>query len=729
MQRIQVDFANCYGIRHLSHVFDTAEGPAFLLYAPNGAMKSSFARVFADFAAGRQPKDSIFTDRISRSAITDEHGAPIAADRILVVEPYNQDYTSDKTATLMADQALRTGYETLVKSIQEKAEKALGTLGQAAGLRRVAIDEIGSALGMAGDVYALLDQLDTAVAAGSDPGMADVRYAEIFNDKVQQFLERADVRSQLHEYVARYNDLMSHSVYFRTGGFNHNHAANVRKVLADASFFAANHTISLAARDTDTKTEITSAEALDAAIAAEKQRIFSDSSLTGQFEAIDALITRNAELRQFRGYLERHQELIPHLADLGALRRNLWLSYAFTARVALAEFVETYHSARVAIEAVVRKATAQQTEWQRVLEIFHRRFMVPFSLEVANQPDVVLKSQAPSLIFKYHEGHEEVQVGRNELLSALSTGERRALYLLNVIFELEARKRDPEKTVLVLDDIADSFDYKNKYAIVEYLGELQETGKFAMLILTHNFDFYRTMQSRLDVGRRQNCLMATKSDTGIALVSAENLNAFTTWKRGLAGNRKLMLAAIAMARNLVEYREGTSDPAFAFLTSLLHIKPNSGTKTMQDLADVLNQVLGTHATGSADKVLDVVMQEAEGCTADGYTVLLENKVILAMASRLLAEKLMILLINDPAMTGHITRNQTRVLFNEYTRRFPHDQATIDLLDRVNLITPESIHLNSFMYEPILDMSDGHLRALYDELKVRVAGAAAAPVIV
>ena len=31
------------------------------------------------------------------------------------------------------------------------------------------------------------------------------------------------------------------------------------------------------------------------------------------------------------------------------------------------------------------------------------------------------------------------------------------------------------------------------------------------------------------------------------------------------------------------------------------------------------------------------------------------------------------------------------------------------------MTPENIHLNSFMYEPILDMSDDHLRVLYEEV--------------
>jgi len=39
------------------------------------------------------------------------------------------------------------------------------------------------------------------------------------------------------------------------------------------------------------------------------------------------------------------------------------------------------------------------------------------------------------------------------------------------------------------------------------------------------------------------------------------------------------------------------------------------------------------------------------------------------------------------------------------------------LDEVCLITPDNIHVNSFMYEPILDMSDLHLRELYKKVKV------------
>ena len=38
-----------------------------------------------------------------------------------------------------------------------------------------------------------------------------------------------------------------------------------------------------------------------------------------------------------------------------------------------------------------------------------------------------------------------------------------------------------------------------------------------------------------------------------------------------------------------------------------------------------------------------------------------------------------------------------------------------IVDEVNLMTPESIHLNSFMYEPIIDMSDWALKQLYKNI--------------
>ena len=44
--------------------------------------------------------------------------------------------------------------------------------------------------------------------------------------------------------------------------------------------------------------------------------------------------------------------------------------------------------------------------------------------------------------------------------------------------------------------------------------------------------------------------------------------------------------------------------------------------------------------------------------------------------------------------------------------FSDELEIIKTIQQVILMTPENIHLNSFMYEPILDMSDEHLKKLY-----------------
>ncbi len=73
-------------------------------------------------------------------------------------------------------------------------------------------------------------------------------------------------------------------------------------------------------------------------------------------------------------------------------------------------------------------------------------------------------------------------------------------------------------------------------------------------------------------------------------------------------------------------------------------------------------------------------------------------------------------INDKGYVDSIKKNQTIELFKKYKILFPGEKDQIKTLERVNLMTPENIHLNSFMYEPILDMSSDELLKLYGEIK-------------
>lgn len=88
---------------------------------------------------------------------------------------------------------------------------------------------------------------------------------------------------------------------------------------------------------------------------------------------------------------------------------------------------------------------------------------------------------------------------------------------------------------------------------------------------------------------------------------------------------------------------------------------------------------------------------------------LENKIILAIAIRLKAEEFMFSKITDKS---DISGNQTRILFERYktdSMTNTNLKNSLITLERVNIMTPENIHLNSFMYEPILDMGIDELK--------------------
>ena len=67
-----------------------------------------------------------------------------------------------------------------------------------------------------------------------------------------------------------------------------------------------------------------------------------------------------------------------------------------------------------------------------MIQIFNDRFVVPFTLEAKNRTAVMLGDDTIiALGFTYKDGTEEKPVERAALLESLSTGEKKALYVLN----------------------------------------------------------------------------------------------------------------------------------------------------------------------------------------------------------------------------------------------------------------------------------------------------------
>jgi energy-coupling factor transporter ATP-binding protein EcfA2 len=317
-------------------------------------------------------------------------------------------------------------------------------------------------------------------------------------------------------------------------------------------------------------------------------------------------------------------------------------------------------------------------------------------------------------------------VNKEELLRVLSQGERRALYILNIIFEIRARKKADQKTLLIIDDVADSFDYKNKYAIVEYLKEISEDENFFQIILTHNFDFFRTILSRGVVSYEQ-CLISSKGSDGVALEQASYIkNPFINdWKDNLSDSKKLV-ASIPFIRNIVEYTQGDACEDYLLLTSMLHSKQNSASITIENFKSIfqknIQNTIFPDEVDTNQNMVETIFSAADNCLTEPHGANLEHKIVLSIAIRLKAEQFMKSKVTDQDFIKGLdnTPNQTWVLFKKYEEEFYNENENLEVIKKINLITPENIHVNSFMYEPILDMGEDELRELYETTKTALA---------
>jgi len=214
--------------------------------------------------------------------------------------------------------------------------------------------------------------------------------------------------------------------------------------------------------------------------------------------------------------------------------------------------------------------------------------------------------------------------------------------------------------------------------------------------------------------------MAMRTPTEIVLDRAKGIeNVFVKdWKMRFFDNERKRIASIPFMRNLIEYMRGDTDPAYRKLTSLVHWKDDTETILESELDAIYKALFsgnGAASTNAGKSVAISIKEEAEKCLSENAGVNFENKIVLSMAIRLAAERFMATKISDDAFVRSISTNQTRVLLDKYEQMFSAETETIKVLERVALMTPANIHLNAFMYEPIVDMSDDHLKKLYQEV--------------
>lgn len=729
MNKLNVSMNNCYGIKRIEKEFDFSKKKSFIIYASNGLMKTSFAKSFKVYSEGKQPIEEVHGNPTIFSVKCSD-GSDLDKDNVFVIESYDENFGATKVSNLLAKKELQEQYYNSINNIENKKQEFIDKIKLLIGKKANVEFELSDAFDRnPNDFLVLLEELcDSDISNKPDSGLDfnEVSYLELFDKKVEDFVNDPKNLKLLAEYAKNYDALISSSNFLEKGLFSHYNASKVTEALGSNGYFQANHKLVLKNGQV-----IESVEEFQSLLDNEKKAILTDKTLNANFKKIDSALDKNPQMRGFRLIVEKDLTIIPELVNFKELKKKAWIGILKANLEILNALAEEYKRESNKIKNIIELANKENEEWREVVDIFIRRFHVPFKVSIGNQQDVILKDSVPVFKFSYVDSEGESSIDRSKLISILSGGEKRALYLMNIIFEIEALKKERKPMLIVADDIAESFDYKNKYAIIEYLKENIECNYFNFIILTHNFDFYRTVSSRIVQSDRNHCLMAIKQSDGIELKMGEYLgNVFRYWKSRINTSDTILLACIPFIRNMIEYTKGQRNPEYMLLTSLLHLKLyddeyKTSRITFSDLQGIFNGVWTNANDFSSSRESDLVytriIEVAERLcsylTNDDSN--LENKIVLSMATRLVAEEIMINAIISESgnieAIKQINSYQTGRLLGLYKALSAADQNIIKLVDEVLLMTSENIHLNSFMYEPLIDISTLHLKELFEQL--------------
>ena len=732
MEKVSINLQNCFGIDNLQYEFDFTKDSTYAIYARNGLMKTSFAKTFQKIQQGKKTEiqDAIFGGESLAEVKID--GRDIESTDVFVIKSFESSYESDISSLLV-----NSDIKQQLKEVLKSRDKLLKAIEKASGMKikktsaGKTIYELESTIISDFELveHSILLNLEFLSEQKRELECADISYSAIFDPTVLKKIKTKEFQNSIKNFVEESDRVYNSFEFLEKGNLTFPKLKDLRKSLEKDSFFVKNNQLVLAGRDT-----IPDVNALGEKI----DEIDKSIKQIPELKSIESMLT-DAKGMLLKDIIEMHPEIVPFLSEekLPILKKSLWISYLNKNNVLFEDLQMKFKTLSLAIDAI----DLDDTPWKDALDIFNKRFTVPFKMKISNLKGAIIGESVPQIEFTFSKGREKRTIDRTKLeeLDTLSQGEKRALYLLNIIFDLERIKEAGKEMLIIVDDIADSFDYKNKYAIIEYLYELSQNEKNKILILSHNYDFYRTISSRIPVSRKCR-LFADNNDAGIKFIQEKyQKQPFDYWKT--KPNRKFVLALIPFVRNIIEFGKERNissqddDADFLLLTALLHEKDNTHEITFSDILALYNEYIGVSSFENDvilnDKVLQTLYDVCNDITDSDVD--LENKILLAMATRHKAEAFMInelknysgqLTWNRNRDCGNTTEflnyidtkgNQTRELMNGYLQI--GDESTKKIMSEVNLMTPENIHLNSFMYEPILDMDIAELLRLYNQVKI------------
>lgn len=708
-----ITIKNAFGIRNISLNAACGNGENGLknvvIYAPNGTFKTSFALIFKSIQTGEEIKDRLtgakgtVKCKIGNKEITQE-----VANKHIIIFSRNAMDDIDFDDSIGSELSMIASVNYKVDEIKklhneiDEIEKEILGVASSFGLKKDILEDL---LLINGKVSS--DKVENYIQLISDAYEIEacdkIDFKKI-NSKTYQILDDVDFQKNIEHYK---NILVGETGddLFK-GGFSIKNATSFIKNVKNSNFLSKENKRSIKIGDI----EYFEIEKLEKFFNVKINNISTTQEAIEIYEKINKNIGTSNEAESFKKRLKEDIEFIQVISHtrkdiiLSKLKKELSLK-----KFNFEEKIVSIKTIKSKLEEIAKEASKEENKFKKAIAIFKKRFNPVFDLKIENENDVYINKSVPKIKF-IHKCAQSKETDYKQMVGILSSGERTALNVIKFIVKYMNVKDN--KPVIILDDVVETFDYGNRYAFIRYIQDLKTDGA-NIIVLTNNFDFYNNVYKRAEL----TYLSALPNTNRDKIIVDQNKKIFFDVKTIFKEiNTQKVIAYLPFAREISKLRYMKE------LNSFFHYNKKALSVSMKDLIDVMESSIhniliegkiGHPLYDETKKYIDILYEECNSITKFNKIKYFDliAKIVLSLGIRIKCEQLII--NEDFSKIKDIKSNQTRVLFEQYKNQF--NEKFLNLMESILVSTPEFMHLNAFMYEPLIDIDPKILIEIYLEL--------------
>lgn len=706
--KMSFNLESCHGIKSLNYTFDFSNNKPYIIHAPNGTFKTSFCNTINEYSSGVDSKDLITGEMGRREILLD--GEPAPKDYIVIYSKINVDKLYENSKNLLVNKSSREAYEKAIRNYENIRDAFIKKVADKLGVKNIESAKV--LLNFLGDgkiddvlirnyrkalkVRPLLIKIEKYDSAFGTA--VDAAFQKINNQEVVKKINKINKR-----LLTKHSKVLDNS-------FDINNLININTTLKDNNFFVNDNCLIFGG-----KLIIHTVEEFEQLIKKISNTISKDPKYQKAFLDMKQSFSRKG-VSKVSVNISKNVLFAKEYSNYTNFKKRYLLNVLKELSVEYSNVVSLYKKTKKEIKKIESIAGKEESVWIQVVNEFNHRFDFPFHIEITRTKGNIFDFGGTSFIFV----RDEYTIDKDKFINEIaSEGEKRVLFLLDTLFEVENYKIERKNKMLVFDDACDMFDYANKHCVIEYLYEIAKEELFNVLVLTHNFDFYRHFG--LKVCDRSHSLFATSDGNGnIRITKGEYLkNVFVDFLKKEAqkpGNLTHALSLIPFTRTLFEI--SGDKKCYNFLTELLHYRPQTGSHYVGKTLNALfcyKINISCPSLDVSERIYSMILKEglhiSSGTSVDQN---IQEKIVLSMALRIMAEKYMYLkLKKNHTFDRDIEKLECGKLFESFKKVFPQDKSN-KIIKIICILTSADIHVNGFAYEPLVDYSIKRLRTLFKD---------------